>query len=137
MLYASTRSSLTKSLGSTSFTDSVFATTKSDLTAEAYAKHRASLAAPKPMSAREKEMEEIKAAESRSATYDGSRSRANHVAKEVGLAWPEDVETAVKDLGYGDESKVVVIVGLKHCVSDCIPTESTHRPSIPQLRRCN
>lgn len=112
MLYASTRSSLTKALGSAPFTDSVFATSKADLTPDAYAKHRASLAAPKPMSAREKEMEEIRAAESTSATYDGSRARTNHVTKEIGLGWPEDVENAVKELGYGEESKVVVIVSL-------------------------
>ena len=110
MLYASTRSSLTKSLGSAPFSDSMFATSKDDLTASAYAKHRASLAAPKPMSAREKELEEIKAAESKSLSYEGSRARASHVKEEVGLGWPEEIENAVKDLGSGQESKVVVLV---------------------------
>lgn len=114
MLYASSRPSLTKSLGSVPFSDTLYATTKADLTADAYARHRASLAAPKPMSAREKEMEEIKAAESRSATYGGSRERVSHVA-EVGYAWGDDIESAVKDLSVGEESKVVVLVS-----TDCL-----------------
>lgn len=110
MLYASSRSSLTKSLGSTQFSDSLFATTKADLTADAYAKHRASQAAPKPMSAREREMEEIKAAETKSATYNGSRDRVAHVSQEVGFSWIEEVDNAVRELGEGQDNKVIVLV---------------------------
>ncbi|KAI0693281.1 actin depolymerizing protein [Cytidiella melzeri] len=108
MLYASTRMSLTKSLGSAPFKDSIFATSKDDLTATAYAKHRASLNAPKPMTAREKEMDEIKQAEGRSATYEGSRARVSH-AGEVGLGWPDEVQNAITDLGSGEGSKIVVL----------------------------
>lgn len=111
MLYASTRPSLIKSLGSAPFSDSLFATSKADLGASAYTRHRASLAAPKPMSAREKEMEDIKAAEIRSTTYNGSRDRVAHIQQEHGPAWSEEVETAVKDLGHAEESKVVILVG--------------------------
>lgn len=114
MLYASTRNSLTKALGSAPFKDTLFATSKADISASAYAKHRASLDAPKPMSAREKEMEEIKQAEGRSSTYEGSRARVNHVTQEVGLGWPEDIESAVLELGSGEGSKLVVIVGISY-----------------------
>jgi len=109
MLYASTRNSLTKALGSAPFKDTLFATSKADISATAYAKHRASLDAPKPMSAREKEMEEIKQAEGRSSTYEGSRARVNHVTQEVGLGWPEDIESAVLELGSEGGNKLVVI----------------------------
>ena len=88
----------------------MFATTKDDLTADAYAKHRASQVAPKPMSTREREMEEIKAAENRSATYNGSRDRVAHVSQEVGFAWAEEIDNAVRELGEGQDSKVVVLV---------------------------
>src|ERR1700709_560398 len=71
MLYASTRGSLLKSLGSTLFTDSIFATSKADLTPEAYAAHRRHLDAPKPLSTREREMADIRAAEA-TGTYEGS-----------------------------------------------------------------
>lgn len=110
MLYASTRNNLTKSLGSAPFTDSIFATSKADVTADAYARHRASLAAPKPMTAREQEMEAIKLAESRSAAYDGSRARKSHVGGKVGFQWSPETEQAVKELGESQQGKLVVLV---------------------------
>jgi len=111
MLYAATRTTLTKSLGSAHFTDSIFATSKDDLSAEAYTKHKRHLAAPKPMSAREKEMEAVKAAERQAGGggYDGSRSRQSHIGTGVGLNWTEDVENAVRELGSGDGSALVII----------------------------
>ena len=112
MLYASTRNNLTKALGSAPFTDQMFATSKADITSDAYAKHRASLAAPKPMTAREREMEEIKLAETRSAAYDGSRARKSHVGGKVGFQWSEESERAVTELGRGNEGKLVVLVSV-------------------------
>lgn len=112
MLYASTRNNLTKSLGSAPFTDSIFATSKADVGAEAYKRHRASLAAPKPMTAREKEMEEIKAAESRSVSYEGSKARRTHLGGRVGFQWTSETEQAVKGLGEQEwqQGKLVVLV---------------------------
>ncbi len=109
MLYAATRTSLTKSLGSAPFKDSLFATSKDDLSAAAYAKHRASLAAPKPMTAREKEMDEIKQAETWSATYAGNRARVSHT-KEVGLELADDVREAITELGNGEGNRLIVLV---------------------------
>ncbi|KAF8969943.1 hypothetical protein BDZ97DRAFT_1957569 [Flammula alnicola] len=109
MLYASTRLSLLKSLGSTLFTDSIFATSKADLTAEAYASHLRHVAAPHPLSAREQEMADLRASESETATYEGSRARASHVGTGVGLNWSEEVENAVAELGRGSESAIVII----------------------------
>ncbi|THV07942.1 actin depolymerizing protein [Dendrothele bispora CBS 962.96] len=112
MLYASTRSSLLKSLGSTLFNDSMFATSKDDLTPEAYKAHLAHLAAPKPLSAREKELEDIKAAERESGTntpYEGARRTASPLVTGHGLNWSEEVEQAVKSLGEEEEEKVLVV----------------------------
>lgn len=109
MLYASTRASLLKSLGSTLFTDSIFATSTADLTSEAYASHKRHVAAPKPLSAREQEMADIRAAESGGA-YEGSRARASHIGTGVGLPWSKEVEDAVRDLGTGVGCAVVVVV---------------------------
>ncbi|KAF5373181.1 hypothetical protein D9758_001635 [Tetrapyrgos nigripes] len=113
MLYASTRSSLLKSLGSTLFNDSIFATSKDDLTPEAYKAHLAHLAAPKPLSAREKELEDIKAAERESGTstpYEGARKMASPLVTGHGLNWSEEVEQAVKALGEDEEEKILVIM---------------------------
>ena len=117
MLYASTRSSLAKALGAAAFSDTLFATSKSDLTADAYARHRASLNAPAPMSEREKEIEEIKAAELRATEsgsgYQGSRARVSHVAT-VGMKWSEEVEQAVRELftsePQGEEGTLLLVV---------------------------
>lgn len=109
MLYAATRNSLVKSLGATLFTDSIFATSKSELTPDAYASHRRHLAAPKPLSAREQELADVRAAEG-SENYEGSRARVNHIGSGVGMRWSEDVENAVKHLGASDGCEIVVIV---------------------------
>ena len=77
MLYASTRNALMRALGSATFTDNIYATSKDDVTPEAYAAHLRHLAAPKPLSAREKELEDVKAAEREGGInqYEGARRR--------------------------------------------------------------
>lgn len=141
MLYASTRNSLTKSLGSTHFTDSIFATSKADLTPSAYAAHRAHISAPKPLSSREQEMEDVRAAErlAGGTSYTGMQARRNHGA--VGLAWPEDVEAAVKELGEGDGDRLLLLVNnpenwsLVISIDVCILSDhrSIHRDACPVL----
>jgi len=112
MLYASTRSSVTKSLGSTHFTDSIFATSKGDVTGEAYARHLRHLAAPKPMSQREKELAEMAEAEKQAAdAYQGSNGRKSHLSGAVvGFSWSPDVEEAIKQLAVEGSSKLLVVV---------------------------
>ncbi|KAG5340330.1 hypothetical protein C0989_002141 [Termitomyces sp. Mn162] len=108
MLYASTRASLLKALGSTLFTDSLFATSKADLTPEAYAVHRRHINAPKPLSAREQEIADVRAAES-GGVYEGSRARVNHIGTGVGFQWSEDLQDAVRHLAQGEQSAIVII----------------------------
>lgn len=114
MLYASTRGSLTRSLGSSLFADSLFATSKADLTPESYLAHKHHMAAPKPLSAREQEMADIRAAERDAGAggggYEGSGARQNLLGTGVGLAWTPEVEEAVGELGRGEGSGLVVIV---------------------------
>lgn len=112
MLYAATRTALTKSLGAAHFTDSIFATSKEDLSADAYSKHKQHLAAPKPMSAREKEIEAVKAAERQAGgyTYEGSNARRSHVASGVGFQWSNEADSAVKELASGSSISLVVLV---------------------------
>ncbi|KAJ7168187.1 hypothetical protein C8R43DRAFT_983364 [Mycena crocata] len=112
MLYASSRAQLLKSLGSTLFSDSIFATSKADLTAEAYAAHRRHVAAPKPLSASEQEMADVRAAERQAgglSAYQGSRARTSHIGKTIGMPWASGLEDTVKGLGDGDDSVLVVL----------------------------
>ncbi|KAI0082787.1 actin depolymerizing protein [Panus rudis PR-1116 ss-1] len=109
MLYASTRTNLTKALGST-IKDSIFATSKDDVTSDAYRKHKAHLAAPKPMSAREKELEAVRAAELATVgrNYDEIRAK-QPAASAVGFKWTEEVEGAIRELGSGEGSRLLVL----------------------------
>jgi len=111
MIYASTRNSVTKSLGATNFVDTIFATSKKDLTPVGYTAHKRHLAAPKPMSAREKEMADIKAAEREvgSAQYNSSAVRKSPFGTGVGLRWSSEVEAAVRDLADATEDHLVTM----------------------------
>lgn len=134
MLYAATRTTLTKSLGAAHFTDSIFATSKDDLSADAYVKHKQHLAAPKPMSAREKEMEAVKAAERQAGGYsfEGSNARRSHVASGIGLKWAHEADNAVKELASGSGISLVVLVSRRpfaHLICRRLSTYSEHRPS--------
>jgi len=112
MLYAATRTSVTKSLGSTHFTDSIFATTKDDITPEAYAKHRLHLAAPQPMSAREKELADLAEAEKQSGVvYQGRAAKVDLHRSPVGLKWSSEVTDALKELSIDGSSRLFVVVG--------------------------
>ncbi len=112
MLYASTRNAVTKSLGATLFVDTIFATSRQDLTPEGYAAHKRQLTAPKPMSAIEKEMADIKAAEREAGgtSYNVNATRTSPFGGGVGLKWSSDVEAAVRDLADVTEDHVVTIV---------------------------
>jgi len=126
MVYASTRGSLTKSLGSTLFTDTIFASSRADLTPEAYIAHKRHLTAPKPLSSREQDIADI-----RSAEYNGSRTRANHVGTGVELQWTQEVEEAIKHLTAGERCAVVVVT--IDGKSEKLILQSTSETTIDQL----
>ncbi|KAI6009399.1 hypothetical protein F5J12DRAFT_37253 [Pisolithus orientalis] len=114
MLYASTRNSLSKSLGSTVFTDSLFATSKADVTPEGYAAHKRHQAAPQPLSAREQEMADIKAAERQAAgnVYEGSRARQNHLGDGKVVVLQIELSTETLILHSSSEAQVNTLSSL-------------------------
>jgi twinfilin-like protein len=112
MLYASTRNSVTKTLGATNFVDTIFATSKADLTPAGYAAHKRHLAAPKPMSAKEREMADIKAAEREAGSlpYNANAVRQSPFGAGVGLKWSNDVQDAIRNLADATENHLVTVV---------------------------
>ena len=119
MLYASTRNSLTKSLGASYFSDSLYANSKADLTPTAYAAHKRHNAAPPPMSEDEKIKKEVLLAESRaggSEGYEGSLARRTHIGGRVGLAWSEEAEAALKELDASETNFLVILVRTIDCI---------------------
>ncbi|KAG8899179.1 Twinfilin-1 [Tulasnella sp. 403] len=112
MLYASSRNALTKAIGGQVFKDTIFATSKSDVTPDAYAAHLRHLAAPKPMSAREAELAEIRQAELKSVEmFEGSRARKSHVDSQFGLKWTQEVQDVVDNL-TSEGSPNLIIIGV-------------------------
>ena len=110
MLYASTRQSLSRSLGSSLFNDSIFATSKADLTSDAYVSHLRHVAAPHPLSSREQEMEDLRVAENAAASYEGSRARASVIGTGVGLNMSVEVEEAIVEQSRRSEDALVILV---------------------------
>ncbi|KZV84427.1 actin depolymerizing protein [Exidia glandulosa HHB12029] len=108
MLYAASRAALSKSLGG--FTDSLFATSKADLTPDAYTAHRRHMSAASPLSAREAEMERLRAAERAAGDESqGTSGRVSHVGKTVGLAWGDGLKQAAQELAEAQNSKLLII----------------------------
>ena len=137
MLYASTRNAVTKSLGATLFVDTIFATSKEDLTPTGYAAHKRHLAAPKPMSAREKEMADIKTAEREAsgAPYNVNAARQSPFGAGVGLKWSSDAEAAVRGLADVTEDHIVTIVSLDPPLPFFVGLNASHRRPSILLRR--
>lgn len=109
MLYASSRLSLLKGLGSSLFADSIFATSKADLTPEAYAAHLRHVSAPNPLSSREQELADLHAAENSAVSYQGSQARQAHVG--AGFRWTQEAEEAVMELTRRQEDFLLILVG--------------------------
>ncbi|KAG0149895.1 hypothetical protein CROQUDRAFT_653206 [Cronartium quercuum f. sp. fusiforme G11] len=101
MLYASTRATISRQLGGTHFRESIFATSKQDLTPKGYLAHLASCDAKPPMTLRERELADIKAAESLSTLPSGTEARSSNVWGAgggsnvgIGLKWSSEAQEA-------------------------------------------
>lgn len=120
MLYASTRASISRQLGDSNFKDSMFATSKDELTPTGYLAHLASRNAQAPMTLREKELADIKAAEEVSSLSMGTSLRNSNVWGQggtvvnanVGLKWHEDAQQALSSW-CGQDGDRVVQVGIE------------------------
>ncbi|KAF8938093.1 Twinfilin-1 [Dissophora ornata] len=134
MIYAATRASLTKDLGDSHFTDSIYGTNKGDFTLEGYKRHRASLAAPKPLSERERQLAEIRANEKTMVeNMTGGAYRKSHAP---GMNFPltERAVAALKKLAVVATPAIVKPSALPKKITS--PT-STPLPASPGISREN
>ncbi|KAI7817998.1 hypothetical protein BC939DRAFT_464375 [Gamsiella multidivaricata] len=86
MIYAATRATLTKDLGDSHFTDSIYGTNKGDFTLEGYKRHRASMTAPKPFTDRERQLQEIHANEK--SMIENMKGGTHRVSHAPGMNFP-------------------------------------------------
>ncbi|KAI8983649.1 hypothetical protein BDB01DRAFT_791605 [Pilobolus umbonatus] len=112
MIYASTRTSLLRELGDNRFVDSIFGTDQSEFTWEGYQKHLKHKSAAAPLTRREQELSEIKAAEAKAVTdYDGTTGRKSYVPG-VSFPFTEQAMEAISELAKDKEDRTSNFVSL-------------------------
>ncbi|KAI9618652.1 hypothetical protein KEM48_006631 [Puccinia striiformis f. sp. tritici PST-130] len=128
MLYASTRATVSRQassttflqllpgrLGDSNFNNSMFATTKDELTPKGYMAHLASQKAQAPLTSRERELADIKAAEGADSSSMGTTIRSSNVwgsagntaNGNLGLKWHDDAQKALSSWSSKDGGPVV------------------------------
>ncbi len=124
-----------KALGSAAFVDSIFATSKDDLTPEAYAAHKRHITAPQPLSSREQELADIRAAENNSLSHQGTMARTSHVNDPIGFPWSDEAETAIVNFSRADGCAVVILVSKRLVYVAAVCAEAMNSKSTHQRKR--
>ncbi|KZL84131.1 cofilin tropomyosin-type actin-binding protein [Colletotrichum incanum] len=107
MLFASTRLTLVRKLGSEHFRESIFATTPEELSAKGFAKHDAHTELEAPLTEEERSLGAVKQAEQEAST--GTGTREIHLSKTLAMPIAEDALAALKELS-SDSGKVLVML---------------------------
>lgn len=111
MLFASTRLTLVRELGIERFRETIFATTKAELTADGFRKHDKHVALAAPLTEEEQSLGAVKRAESEEGR--GSNVKRSHISDHFAMALSNDALGALKKLGEsGDEDSLVQLVWL-------------------------
>ncbi|KAF0320909.1 ptk9 protein tyrosine kinase 9 [Colletotrichum asianum] len=105
MLFASTRLTLVRKLGSEHFRESIFATTPEELSAQGFVKHDAHTELEAPLTEEERSLGAVKQAEAEAST--GTGTREIHLSKTLAMPIAEDALAAMKDL---NGSRVLVML---------------------------
>ncbi|KAF3924920.1 Twinfilin-1 [Orbilia brochopaga] len=96
MLFASTRNTLTRELGTERFSESIFVTTKAEVTAEGFKKHDAHVAKAAPLTEEEAALKDVKEAEAEASR--GTTARASHVSSGVSFPMSDAALDALRRL---------------------------------------
>ncbi|KAG1050938.1 hypothetical protein G6F55_007713 [Rhizopus delemar] len=134
MLYASTRATLTKELGDYRFADQVYGTDKSEFTWDGYRKHLAHKSADAPLTRREQELAEIKAAEAKAVSdYQGTTTRKSYAP---GVAFPltEKAIESLLELKKEKQERTCNFVSL-HLDSEKVDVDNLSHVPIKELQK--
>ncbi|MCJ1334515.1 Twinfilin-1 [Thelotrema lepadinum] len=104
MLFASTRLTLVRELGAERFRETLFATTKNELTPEGWRKHDKHGELQAPLTEEEQTLQGVKAAEAEASM--GTTSRSSHVSGSLSLPMSDAARQALKDLLTGNDNLV-------------------------------
>lgn len=112
MLFASTRLTLTRELGTEHFRETIFTTYAEELSAEGFKKHEAHVKMDAPLTEEERTLGEVKRAEQAAGT--GTGTREIHLSKNLNMPVPEDAIAAIKEVGQ-DGGRVVTMLVSRGC----------------------
>ena len=121
MLFASTRLTLVRELGAERFRETLFATTKDELTANGWRKHDKHGELGAPLTEEEQTLQGVKAAEAEAST--GTTSRSSHVSGPLSFPMSDAAKQALQSLPAGNDN-LVRLVRSSPCVEcDCLLNE--------------
>ena len=107
MLFASTRLTLTRDLGTERFRESLFVTELSELTKEGWAKHEASGELKAPLTEEEQTLQGIKEAEAEA--QGGTAGRKLETGAHFSLNLSSDARSALEAFDDGDENLLQLV----------------------------
>ncbi|KAK3985237.1 hypothetical protein QBC44DRAFT_335502 [Cladorrhinum sp. PSN332] len=107
MLFASTRLTLVRELGSEHFRETFFATTPEELSPAGFDKHDAHSSLEAPLTEEERSLGEVKRAEQEAG--QGTATRAIHLSKNLETPIAEDALSALKELGSESGRQLVML----------------------------
>ncbi|CAO3698797.1 unnamed protein product [Rhizopus stolonifer] len=134
MLYASTRATLTKELGDYRFVENFYGTDKSEFSWDGYKRHLAHKSAEAPLTRREQELAEIKAAEAKVVSdYQGASSRKSYAP---GVAFPLTEKTieSLLELKKDKQDRTYNFVSL-YLDNEKVDTDGVNNVSIKELQK--
>jgi twinfilin-like protein len=134
MLFASTRLTLSRELGSENFTESVFCTLKEELTEEGWKRHEAHVEGENPLTEEERNLEGIKEAEVMEVGGTGRRG-GGYGGPSGGLKMNPGEGVVEALSGLQDGGLVMLVSWYRRCV-ECIIADCGTRKSIPTRRLC-
>lgn len=110
MLFASTRLTLVRELGSEHFRETIFATTAEELSAAGFKKHDAHTKLEAPLTEEERTLGEVKRAEQ--ATGTGTGTREIHLSKTLKMPVSEEAIAAITEVGQDGGRTVAMLVSV-------------------------
>ncbi|KAK3904184.1 hypothetical protein C8A05DRAFT_32029 [Staphylotrichum tortipilum] len=131
MLFASTRLTLVRELGSEHFRDTFFTTTPEELSPAGFEKHDAHSAIAAPLTQEERSLGEVRRAEQEAGM--GTGSREIHLSKNLAMPVAEDALQALRDLGAETRSLVMLKINPDSESVELVPDASAAPTSIPDL----
>ena len=107
MLFASTRLTLVRELGTEHFRETIFVTTPEELSESGFKKHDAHTKMDAPLTEEERTLGEVKRAEQEAGS--GTGTREIHLSKSLAMPVTEDAIAAMKEVGQ-DAGRVVTML---------------------------